>query len=97
MTELTPSQIAALDGSGGIFMPVPVPDEEGWVDFYTAEGERLPFRLFAAWSSATPGLPIIQIDTEADDLFDAERISETGEPRLRIFLNDATLHGKDFT
>ncbi|MDF2990272.1 MAG: hypothetical protein K0S37_786 [Microbacterium sp.] len=96
MSDLTSSQQAASDGNGGIFTPVPVVDDEGWVDFYTPEGTRLPFRILAAWSSITPTLPIIQIDTEADDLYNAEQISETGEPRIRIFLNDATLHGEDF-
>ena len=97
MTNLTPSQQAALDGTGGIF--IPFIENEGdtpWVSFRTPEGRVLPFHLFAAWSSVTPGLPTIQIDSEGTNIYDADEFTPEGTPRLRIWLNDEVLHGEEF-
>ena len=90
---LTPSQQAALDGTGGLFIPVIEHDSDTpWSSFRTLEGDTLPFRLFAAWSSITPGLPTIQIDTEIPDEHNESVLIPDGSPALRVWLNDEAIY-----
>ncbi|WP_159599911.1 hypothetical protein [Agromyces humi] len=60
-TPLTASQQAALDGEGGQFTAKIAAD--GHVEFVTAEGELLPFTIWAGWSSLRGGIPVIAVNT----------------------------------
>ncbi|WP_025157231.1 hypothetical protein [Leifsonia aquatica] len=77
----TPSQRAAMEGEGGMFVPR---IEDGHVLFRDEDGNEIAIEISAGWSSLTPGLPIVQIDTTTD--------LGPNEPEVRIFLNDSTIH-----
>jgi hypothetical protein len=85
VAEYTPSQLAAHEGTGGMFFPVIKGD---YVYFETPEGDLMPFAIWAGWSSLNPTLPLIGIDTEG------ELDGENG-PRLRVSLNDADVYDDD--
>ncbi|KQO98285.1 hypothetical protein [Leifsonia sp. Leaf264] len=82
---LTPSQQDAVDGEGGMFIPVV---EDGYVTYRTAEGDAVPINIWAGWSSTTPGLPLIGIDT-------GETLEKDHGPRLRIAVNDGDVYNQE--
>jgi len=81
---LAHDQAAALRDDGGMFTPKVSAD--GAVEFYDGAGRLVPIRVNAGWSSITPGLPIVQIDTDGlpEDV--------DGEPSVGVFLNDGPIH-----
>jgi len=80
---LSPSQRDALANTGGMFKARI--DEAGDVVFVTPEGDILPIHVTAGWSSSTPGLPVLYVDTmglpEDDD-----------GPILRVSVNDEPVY-----
>lgn len=79
----TESQRKAVDGEGGgMFTPHVDGDE---VSFATPEGDRLPFTIWAGWSSTSVGLPLVTVDTEND-------LESPAGPVLRISLNDELIY-----
>lgn len=78
----TQSQRDAIEGTGGMFTPA---IRDGHFFFLTPEGDELDFEVSAGWSSVTPGLPVLLIDTEAVMELDH------GVPQLRVELNDSTI------
>lgn len=79
----TESQRKTVDGEGGgMFTPHVDGDQ---VSFTTPEGERLPFTIWAGWSSTSVGLPLVTVDTEGD-------LESPAGPVLRISLNDEPIY-----
>lgn len=96
-TELTPSQKAALAGEGGLFSPQVGQDADRrdtyrWVEFFDDDGFKAPFSIAVWWSSVTPALPVISIDSDED-----APVTQGGSPILRITLNDDDVYERTAT
>jgi hypothetical protein len=88
--ELTAAQAAALAGHGGVFRPHLDPDAPAgshWVEFTDEDGHTAPLAISVWWSSVTPGLLTVAIDTNEGAPADTG-----GAPALRVTLNDSDIY-----
>ena len=94
MTDITPAQQAALDGQGGVFTPFIDPEEKRgdgyWATFIDADDHQAPLAISVWWSSVTPGLLVVQIDTDEDG-----PSTPSGAPVLRVTLNDEDIYEQE--
>ena len=91
MAELTPAQAAAMAGEGGVFTPYVDPEEKRgdgyWATFTDTDGHHAPLAISVWWSSVTPGLLVVQIDTDEDN-----PTTPDGAPIMRVTLNDDDIY-----
>ena len=84
MAELTPAQAAAMAGEGGVFSPY---GDGYWAKFTDTDGHHAPLAISVWWSSVTPGLLVVQIDTDEDN-----PTTPDGAPIMRVTLNDDDIY-----